>query len=102
MPGALAKWHVLDDYPITPDERMGRNTYTGDVVEKGMHVRGQPPRKQPIYPGSTEFTRWQTDPVHDNELREHAGRPGVEMRRQYLPNTGHQACRRLDFQWRLH
>jgi hypothetical protein len=81
---------------------MGRNTDAGKVPEKRVHVRGQAPRKQPVYPGSAEFTRRQTDPVHDNELGEYAGRTGVEMRRQYLPYTGHQACRRLDFQWRLH
>jgi hypothetical protein len=66
MPGTGEKWNVLCHRAIAPDQHVRGYAQTADFREIGMLIAAYAVGKQPIYPGSTEIPRRQTDTMDHN------------------------------------
>jgi adenosylmethionine-8-amino-7-oxononanoate aminotransferase len=100
MPGAFSEPDVLGDRTVAPDDQVRGHTRLRNLSEVRMRIDRQTVGKQAVYPRSAELAGRQTDPVHDDQIRLHVGRPCIAIRRSKLRDIAQESARKVNLQIR--
>ena len=101
MPGAIGEFDELRQRAVARHQQVRGHAQLADFGKIRVHVGRQRIGEQPFDPGAAEFSRRQTDAVHDDQIRLDARRTRIEVWRSDLSGASHQPAFEIDPQFRI-
>ncbi len=96
VPGPLAEFHILGDAAVAADAKMRGDALTFDLGKVRMRARGQVVGEQPVDPRAAELARRQADAVYHDQIRRHARRSRIAVRRGDLARARQDSASGVD------
>ena len=91
VPGAFRTGNELNELAVAPNQKMGGNPQTSNLVEIGVGGTIETVGKQRLDRIPTKSARWQTDAVNDHQIDGTSGRAGITVGRRDLARSRQHA-----------